>query len=95
MRIEKYQHETTNQYSINIKYTGDEPVGVSTFSFSSGTREVCFVGLTSTDIAELVYSLEEVYQEIVMQEELHLDKLQSGIMEAKQVQAEVDNEVHN
>ena len=92
MEVTKYTHERTGDYSIKISLSGKDDVALSTFAFPASGKEVSLVGITSSQIAELVYSLEEVYQEIVMQEELHLDKLQSGIMEAKQVQAEVAND---
>lgn len=92
MEVWKYKNEDRGTYNITIKTNADDSIGVNTFSFPSGSTEIGLVGIKSGQIAELVYRLEEVYQEIVMQEELHLDKLQSGIMEAKQVQAEVAND---
>ena len=89
MEVTKYTHECTGDYSIKISLSGKDNIAMSTFSFSDGGVEVSLVGITSSQIAELVYSLEEIYQQIVMHDELNLDKLQSGIMEAKQVQAEV------
>lgn len=95
MEVTKYTHERTGDYSIKISLSGKDDVALSTFAFPTSGQEVCLVGITSSQIAELVYSLEEVYQEIVMQEELNLDKLQSGIMEAKQVEQEIKDEIHN
>jgi hypothetical protein len=92
MEVTKYTHECTGDYSIKISLSGKDNIAMSTFSFSDGGVEVSLVGITSSQIAELVYSLEEIYQQIVMQEELNLDKLQSGIMEAKQVEQEVAND---
>ena len=92
MEVTKYTHECTGDYSIKIKTNADDSIGVNTWSFPSGSTEIGLVGIKSGQIAELVYRLEEVYQEIVMQEELNLDKLQTGIMEAKQVDQEVDND---
>ena len=92
MEVRKYTNKLSGDHNITIKTNADDSIGVNTFSFSSGSTEVSLVGMTGNQIAELVYRLEEVYQEIVMQEELNLDKLQSGIMEAKQVQAEVAND---
>jgi len=91
MKVTKYTHERTGDHSIKISLSGDD-VALSTFAYPTGGQEVSLVGITSSQIAKLVYSLEEVYQEIVMQEELNLDKLQSGIMEAKQVEQEVAND---
>ena len=92
MEVTKYTHERTGDYSIKISLSGKDDVALSTFTFPTGGQEVSLVGITSSQIAELVYSLEEIYQQIVMHDELNLDKLQSGIMEAKQVQAEVAND---
>ena len=92
MKVTKYTHECTGDYSIKISLSGKDNVALSTFTFPTGGQEVSLVGITSSQIAELVYSLEEIYQQIVMHDELNLDKLQSGIMEAKQVQAEVAND---
>ncbi len=92
MKVTKYTHERTGDHSLKISLSGKDDVALSTFTYPTGGQEVSLVGITSSQIAELVYSLEEVYQEIVMQEELNLDKLQSGIMEAKQVQAELAND---
>ncbi len=92
MEVTKYTHERTGDYSIKIRLSGKDNVALSTIAFSTGGQEVSLVGITSSQIAELVYSLEEIYQQIVMHDELNLDKLQSGIMEAKQVQAEVAND---
>ena len=92
MEVTKYIHERTGDYSIKISLSGKDNIAMSTFSFSDGGVEVSLVGITSSQIAELVYSLEEIYQQIVMHDELNLDKLQAGIMEAKQVQAEVAND---
>ena len=92
MKVTKYTHERTGDYSIKISLSGKDNVALSTFTFPTGGQEVSLVGITSSQIAELVYSLEEIYQQIVMHDELNLDKLQSGIMEAKQVQAEVAND---
>jgi hypothetical protein len=71
MKVTKYTHERTGDYSIKISLSGKDNIAMSTFSFSDGGVEVKMVGITSSQIAELVYSLEEVYQEIVMQEELN------------------------
>ena len=95
MEIIKYTHKQTVDYSIKLTISEKDNIAMSTFSFSDGGVEVSLVGMTGNQIAELVYRLEEVYQEIVMQEELNLDKLQSGIMEAKQVEQEIKDEVHN
>ena len=92
MEVTKYTHECTGDYSIKISLSGKDDVALSTFTFPTSGQEVSLVGMTGNQIAELVYRLEEVYQEIVMQEELDIDKIQERSMEAKQVEQEVAND---
>ena len=92
MEVTKYTHERTGDYSIKISLSGKDDVALSTFGFPTSRQEVSLVGMTGNQIAELVYRLEEVYQEIVMQEELDIDKIQERSMEAKQVEQEVAND---
>lgn len=92
MEVTKYTHERTGDYSIKISLSGKDNVALSTFTFPTGGQEVSLVGITSSQIAKLVYSLEEIYQQIVMHDELNLDKIQERSMEAKQVEQEVAND---
>ena len=69
MEVWKYKNEDRGTYNITIKTNADDSIGVNTFSFPSGSTEIGLVGIKSGQIAELVYRLEEVYQEIVMQVE--------------------------
>lgn len=78
--------------ALTILYSGG--MSVTNYGYSAETQ-AHYIGLTLQELGELSRRLLEIYQNIVMQEELNLDKMQSGIMEAKQVEQEVKDEAHN
>ena len=75
--------------ALTILYSGG--MSVTNYGHSAETR-AHYIGLTLHELGELSHRLLEIYQDMVLQEDHGWDELMEARMEAKQVQAEVDND---